>query len=275
MGEQARDMGSRFRNLLFGSTAGTLLLMLVGLYTAYKGAGLTCERRWPLCDGWLGLFPANWPSFVEWSHRLLAMLVGFALLGLLYAAWRRQDDSRVKWAVTAAVALLPSQIILGALTVTEFTALITAAHFATASLILLCLAAACAWTVETPPVGQLRTLAIAAAVAVPFHLALDGSLFLVSVNVLTGYYALSFLLWGALAAGALWAHARGLSRARLLFALASAVTWVDMLLARRKFGLDQTLTDVGAVVVLVLLAGVIWTLSKRTDARGATAARAD
>jgi cytochrome c oxidase assembly protein subunit 15 len=268
-------MDSRFRNLLFGSTAGTLLLMLVGLYTAYKGAGLTCERRWPLCDGWLGLFPANFVSFIEWSHRLLAMLVGFALLGLLYAAWRRQDDRRVKWAVTAAVALLPSQIILGALTVTEFTALITAAHFATASLILLSLAAACAWTVETPAVGGLRTLALAAAAAVPFHLALDGSLFVVPISVLTGYYALSFLLWGALAAGGLWAHARGLTRARLLFALASAVTWLDMLVARRKFGLDQTLTDVGAVVVLVLIAGAVWTLSKRDGSHTVTAARAD
>jgi len=265
----------RFRNALLGSTAGTLLLMLVGLYTAYKGAGLTCERRWPLCDGWLGLFPANWPSFVEWSHRLLAMLVGFALLGVLYAAWRRQDDRRVKWAVTAAVALLPSQIILGALTVTEFTALITAAHFTTASMILLCLAAACAWTLETPPVGRLRALTVGAALVVPLHLALDGSLFVVPVSVLTGYYALSFLLWGALAAGALWAHARGLSRARILFALASAVTWVDMLLARRKFGLDQGLTDVGAVVVLVLIAGVFWTLSKQTGTSGVTAARAD
>jgi len=268
-------MGSRFRSLLFGSTAGTLVLMLVGLYTAYTGAGLTCERRWPFCDGWLGLFPANWPSFIEWSHRLLAMLVGFALLGLLYAAWRRQDDRRVAWAVTAAVALLPSQILLGALTVTEFTAVITAAHFATASLILLSLAAACVWTVETPPVERVRTLAIAAGVAVPFHLALDGSIVVVSVSVLTGYYALSFLLCGALAAGALWSQARGLARARTLFALASAVTWVDMLLARRKFGLDQSLTDVGAAVVFVLVAGVVWTLSKRTGARGTTAARAD
>ncbi|NLV10030.1 COX15/CtaA family protein [Halomicrobium sp. HM KBTZ05] len=268
-------MSRRFRNLLVGSTAGTLLLMLVGLYTAYKGAGLTCEQRWPLCDGWLGLFPANLVSFIEWSHRLLAMLVGFALLGVLYLAWRRQDDRRVKWAVTAAVALLPSQIILGALTVTEFTALITAAHFFTASLILLCLTAACAWTVERPSVGGLRTLAILAAVAVPFHLALDGSLFAVPVSVLTGYYALSFLLWGALAAGALWAHGHGLPRVRLLFALGSAVSWFDMLVARRKFGLDQTLTDVGAVVVLVLIAGAIWTLSKRSKTGGLAATRAD
>ena len=268
-------MTVRFRNLLLGSTAGTLVLMLVGLYTAYRGAGLTCERRWPLCDGWLGLFPANLPSFIEWSHRLLAMLVGFALLGVLYLAWRRQDDRRVKWAVTAAVALLPSQIILGALTVTEFTALITAAHFATASLILLCLTAACVWTVATPAVDGLRTLGIAAAAAVPVHLALDGSVFAVPVSVLTGYYAVSFLLWGGLAAGALWAHARGLSRARLLFALGSAVTWLDMLVARRKFGLDQSLTDVGAIVVLALVAGAVWTLSKHTAAPEPSAAHAD
>jgi len=62
---QADVMNRRFRNLLFGSTVATLVLMLVGLYTAFVGAGLTCERRWPFCDGWLGLFPANWTSFVE------------------------------------------------------------------------------------------------------------------------------------------------------------------------------------------------------------------
>jgi len=256
-------MGRRFRSLLFGSTAGTLLLMLVGLYTAYKGAGLTCARRWPFCDGWLGLFPANLVSFIEWSHRLLAMVVGFALLGVLYLAWRRQDDERVKWAVTAAVVLLPSQIVLGALTVTEFTAVITAAHFVTASLILLCLAAACVWSVGAPSVGRLRTLAIAAAAAVPLHLALDGSFFIVPVSVLIGFYAISFLLSGALVAGALWAHDHGLDRVRLLFAVGGAITWLDMLVARRKFGLDQTLTDVGAVVVLVAVLAVVWLLSKQ------------
>ena len=268
-------MSRRFRNLLFGSTAGTLLLMLVGLYTAYKGAGLTCEQRWPFCDGWLGLFPANFASFIEWSHRLLAMIVGFALLYVLYLAWRRQDDHRVKWAVTAAVAILPSQIILGALTVTEFTALVTAAHFVTASLILLCLAAACVWTVAVPPVERLRMLALAAAAAVPLHLALDGSLFAVPVSVLVGFYTVSFLLSGVLVAGAMWAHAHGLGRVRLLFAAGSAVTWLDMLIARRKFGLEQSLTDVGAVVVLMLVLGAVWMLSKRAQLTARTEVRAD
>jgi len=268
-------MSRRFRNLLFGSTAGTLVLMLVGLYTAYKGAGLTCEQRWPFCDGWMGLFPANFASFIEWSHRLLAMVVGFVLLYVLYLAWRRQDDRRVKWAVTAAVFLLPSQIILGALTVTEFTALITAAHFVTASLILLCLAVACVWTVDVPPVDRLRTLAIAAGAVVPFHLALDGSVFVVPVSVLIGFYTVSFLLAGALVAGALWAHAHGLGRIRLLFAAGATVTWFDMLVARRKFGLDQALTDVGALIVLLVLVAVVWTLSQRSQAGGLGAIRAD
>ncbi|MCU4801394.1 COX15/CtaA family protein [Halobacteria archaeon HArc-gm2] len=268
-------MDRRFRNLLFGSTAATLVLMLVGLYTAFVGAGLTCERRWPFCDGWLGLFPANWTSFVEWSHRLLAMLVGFALLATLYLAWREQDDRRVKWAVTAAVGLLPSQIILGALTVTEFTAVITAAHFVTASLIILCLAAACAWTVETPSVETLRTLVIAAIALVPLHLVLDGSLVVMPLWALVGFYAVSFLLSCGLAAGALWAHAHGLGRTRSLLAVGSVVTWFDMLVARRKFGLDQALTDVGAIVVLLALLAVVWTLSKRSTGSALAGVRAD
>ena len=48
-----------------------------------------------------------------------------------------------------------------------------------------------------------------------------------------------------------------------------------MLVARRKFGLDQALTDAGAVVVLVLVAGAIWTLSKRSGTGSLAATRAD
>ena len=107
------------------------------------------------------------------------------------------------------------------------------------------------------------------------HLVLDGSIFPVPVSVLIGFYTVSFLLSGALVAGALWAHDHGLGRARLLFTVGAAVSWFDMLVARRKFGLDQALTDVGALVVLVVVLGVIWTLTKRTQAGGLATIRAD
>ena len=78
-----------FRRLLLGTTVATAVTALVGVVTATSGAGLTCEARWPLCDGAVfGLFPANFMSFIEWSHRLVAMITGFLIIGTTVAAWR-------------------------------------------------------------------------------------------------------------------------------------------------------------------------------------------
>ncbi len=47
----------------------------------------TCAGRWPSAT-FLGLFPANWGSFLEWFHRLVAMLTGFLILGTTVQACR-------------------------------------------------------------------------------------------------------------------------------------------------------------------------------------------
>jgi cytochrome c oxidase assembly protein subunit 15 len=137
----------RFRGLAVATAITTFLLILIGLYTATAGFGLTCETRWPVCDGAVfGLFPANWGSFVEWFHRLVAMVTGFMILGLTAAAWRGRRSRRIRYAMATATLVLPTQIALGALTVTEYELLILAAHFATALLIFLPLTAVAAWT---------------------------------------------------------------------------------------------------------------------------------
>jgi cytochrome c oxidase assembly protein subunit 15 len=121
-------MRLRFRHYLAVTTASTFFLILLGVYTGKIGAGLSCEARWPLCDGWMGLFPANWPSFVEWFHRLVAMVVGFMILGAAIIAWRRNHSSLLKYATTLAVALLPIQILFGANTVLNFGVTASMAH---------------------------------------------------------------------------------------------------------------------------------------------------
>jgi len=143
------DGDERFRGLAVATAITTFLLILIGLYTAVAGFGLTCETRWPLCDGAVfGLFPANWGSFVEWFHRLVAMTAGFMILGLALSAWRGGRSRRVRYATALSTLVLPSQIVLGALTVTEYELLILAAHFTTALLIFLPLAAVAAWAVD-------------------------------------------------------------------------------------------------------------------------------
>jgi cytochrome c oxidase assembly protein subunit 15 len=109
-----------FRHYLAATTVGALFLILLGVYTGKVGAGLACAGRWPLCDGWLGLFPAHWPSFVEWFHRLVAMVVGFMILGAGIVAFWKNKDRRIKYALGLATLMLPLQIFFGANTVLNF-----------------------------------------------------------------------------------------------------------------------------------------------------------
>lgn len=104
-----------FRRYALFTTALTGLLMSLGVYTAATGAGLACAQQWPLCDN--GLLPQSVPSFIEWFHRLVAMVTGFAILGLTAWAWRARERTTALYA-TAALVLLPLQISLGAVTVT-------------------------------------------------------------------------------------------------------------------------------------------------------------
>ena len=124
-----------FRHYLAVTTVSTLGLILLGVYTGKVGAGLACDGRWPVCDGWLGLFPATWPSFVEWFHRLVAMVVGFMILGAGAVAWRGDYDRYIRYALTLTIVMLPVQIIFGANTVLNFGLWASMAHQIAAQII--------------------------------------------------------------------------------------------------------------------------------------------
>jgi cytochrome c oxidase assembly protein subunit 15 len=123
------------RHYLGVTTVSTLFLILLGVYTGKIGAGLACQGRWPLCDGWLGLFPANWPSFVEWFHRLVAMIVGFMIIGAALLAFYRNYNRYVRYPLAFAVLLLPVQILFGANTVLNFGVWASMAHQTAAQLV--------------------------------------------------------------------------------------------------------------------------------------------
>ncbi|MFB6150488.1 MAG: COX15/CtaA family protein [Haloarculaceae archaeon] len=147
-------MKLRFRHLAGVTTALTFALILLGVYTGAVGAGLACEARWPFCDGWLGLFPANWPSFVEWFHRLVAMVTGFAILGTTYAAWRHDHEDRIRFASVVALAVLPAQVLLGANTILNFGVWAQVAHHAAALTILVAMVVATVWAFDEPRNGR-------------------------------------------------------------------------------------------------------------------------
>ena len=128
-------MNVPLRHYLGVTTASTLFLILLGVYTGKIGAGLACQGRWPLCDGWMGLFPAHWPSFVEWFHRLVAMVVGFMIIGAAILAFYRNYNRYVRYPLALAVLLLPVQILLGANTVLSFGVWASMAHQTAAQLV--------------------------------------------------------------------------------------------------------------------------------------------
>jgi len=141
-----------FRHYLALTTLGTFFLILLGVYTGKIGAGLACAGQWPFCDGWLGLFPATWPSFVEWFHRLVAMVVGFMILGGAIVAWRSDHHAYITYALGVAVVLLPLQILLGANTVLNFGVAASMLHQTTAQLIfaaLVCATTLAYWQPES------------------------------------------------------------------------------------------------------------------------------
>ena len=113
-------MRVQFRHYLAVTTVSTFFLILLGVYTGKIGAGLACDARWPLCDGWMGLFPANWPSFVEWFHRFVAMIVGFMIIAAALIAWRGDYGKLLSYSLYIAAVLLPLQILFGANTVLSF-----------------------------------------------------------------------------------------------------------------------------------------------------------
>jgi cytochrome c oxidase assembly protein subunit 15 len=138
-------MDLRFRHLAATSAGLAFALILLGVYTGASGAGLACAGRWPFCDGFLGLFPANWPSFVEWFHRFVAVIAGFAILATAVVAYRGDHDRRIVVATAVAVLILPVQILLGANTIFNFGIWAQVLHHGAAQLIFGALVAAAAW----------------------------------------------------------------------------------------------------------------------------------
>ncbi|MFW5919708.1 MAG: COX15/CtaA family protein [Halanaeroarchaeum sp.] len=124
----------------------TFVLMLLGAYTKAIGAGLSCPD-WPTCYGtWVPFLQpevyqdaayTQWQIFVEWAHRGLAMITGFLILGTAAAAWRRESLPRIgRLGAVFALGVLPIQVVLGGLTVTEeLEPLIVTSHLGAAILI--------------------------------------------------------------------------------------------------------------------------------------------
>ena len=246
-----------FRRLLLGTTVITAVTALVGVVTATAGAGLTCEARWPLCDGAVfGLFPANFMSFIEWSHRLVAMVTGILIVASTAAAWRGGRSRRVRCATLGALFLTPVQVLFGAFTVLVgqfvfgYSVVVLTLHFVLASSILALLVAATAWTyaAETAvTAGRVRQAGAVALPCFPVMVALTPRLF-VTFGEATQfvYYAVGFGTFAALCLVALWGRELDAGLVSAAGGLGAVLVVAQLVVARQAFG------DAGQMVILGL-----------------------
>lgn len=269
--------GLTFRRYVAVTTGMALTLISLGIYTAASGSGLACSQQWPLCSG--GVLPQTVPSFIEWFHRLWAMITGFLILGGAVWAWRVRprlpDGSR--WAVTLATVLTPLQAIFGAITVTLNGALpggysrpVHAAHFLTGFAIFALLA----YTTLRSYEGLHRRDTVArsrGALGVGLAGLLVGAL-LSRLSPLAYdpaaqavYYAVSLAAFGGLLAATRWLGELGETAARAAAASAGVLLFVSMVLGRDILLYTDAVRFVNGlsvVLAVALAAGAAWALKR-------------
>src|SRR5918997_939828 len=113
----------------------TFLVIAWGGMVRATGAGLACPD-WPLCNGSAVPEPQKL-VLIEWGHRFIAGILGFAIFYTTFGAWRwfRRDRGVLVPATLASVFVI-IQIILGAITVTaDLSPQVVSAHLGTSMLV--------------------------------------------------------------------------------------------------------------------------------------------
>jgi heme A synthase len=107
-----------FFMLALTTAALTLGLIVFGAVVRVTDSGLGCGNHWPLCNG--SIFPPldNLTAWIEWLHRLFALLIGvFGLITLGMAFYSYRQNDRVLFFTSAAAILFVVQSALGAMVV--------------------------------------------------------------------------------------------------------------------------------------------------------------
>lgn len=139
-----------FISLSLSTALLTVGLIVFGAIVRVTDSGLGCGNSWPLCNG--TIFPPldNVTAWIEWTHRLFALLIGIFGLATLAMAWRvyRTRDGRVLGMTVVAAVLFTLQSVLGAMVVVlDLPPTFVTLHLGVAMLLLaaLLIAAVLAW----------------------------------------------------------------------------------------------------------------------------------
>ncbi len=133
---------------------GLLVLVTLGGTVRVTDSGLSCPD-WPLCNGKL-IAGGDYHVWLEWTHRLVAMVMGFIILTFAIVVFRHyRKYPWVFFPTVLGIILLGLQVILGGLTVTEsLNAVVVSAHLATAMIIVALLVLAVLATFNSSPENQ-------------------------------------------------------------------------------------------------------------------------
>lgn len=127
----------------------TYLHLVFGGVVRITGSGMGCGDHWPKCNGsWIPPFDSPL-VMIEWTHRLLALLVILSIAALVVAAWRRKTEAGVSGAggvlrpAVIGLVLVISVALLGMVTVKlGNTTFATVAHWTLALALLAVISAA-------------------------------------------------------------------------------------------------------------------------------------
>lgn len=142
-----------FTRLALATALLTFGLIVFGAVVRVTDSGLGCGNHWPLCNG--TIFPPldNITAWIEWLHRLFAVLIGLLGLGTLAVAIRtyRQHGRGILGITVVAAALFALQSALGAVVVVmDLPPTFVTLHLGTAMLLLGALLVAAVWSSYRP-----------------------------------------------------------------------------------------------------------------------------
>jgi heme A synthase len=129
--------------------AGVFALIITGAFVSQTHAGLAYPD-WPLFDG--KLTPADsGAGQLHYAHRVVAALVGLAVLGVFYSAWRRNAAAPIQWSLAAAVVLFVVQSLFGAANIwLDLATSVRIIHLALASAVWAVLVFSLVWAATRP-----------------------------------------------------------------------------------------------------------------------------